>query len=284
MREAIVVSSVLLMFACAEPQASNESNEAPEVSTAPQDVEASEVRGEEITYEVDGVQLTGYLAYDANIATPRPGVLVVHEWWGHNDYVRKRADMLAEMGYAAFALDMYGDGKLAEHPEDAQKFMMEVLSKIDTAVARFDAAKSLLEEHAVTDPTRTAAIGYCFGGAVVLHMARIGADLDAVASFHGDLSTQSPAQSGMVTARILVAHGADDPFVPQETIEAFKQEMADAGVDMRFIAYPGAVHSFTNPAASEVGQKFEIPLAYNEDADRESWQALDSFLVEAFAK
>lgn len=243
---------------------------------------SSSIRGEEVEYEVGDAKLTGFIAWDENVKGARPGGLIVHEWWGHNDYVRKRAKMLAEMGYTAFALDMYGDGKYAEHPGDAQKFMMEVLSNMDVGVARFEAAKKLLEEHATTDSEQTAAIGYCFGGAVVLHMARIGADLDAVASFHGTLSTQSPAQKGAVKARLLVEHGAADPFIPAAQVEAFKKEMADAEADMTFHAYEGAKHAFTNPEATSYGEKFGLPLEYDEEADKKSWSELGIFLAEVF--
>ncbi len=242
-----------------------------------------DIHGEEIVYESGGVSLRGYLAYDANQTGEHPGVLIVHEWWGHNDYVRERARMLAEMGYVALAVDMYGDGKQADHPGDAQKFMMEVLSNMEAGTNRFKAAKSLLEEHASTDASRIAAIGYCFGGDIVLHMARLGMDLKGVASFHGGLGTQTPAEPGRVRAKVLVAHGADDPFVPPAEIETFKQEMADAGVDMKFIVYPDAVHAFTNPAATAMGKKFDLPLAYNEVADRESWVELEMFLQDVFA-
>ena len=242
----------------------------------------SSIVKQEVSDEVGGVKLKGFMAYDQTLPGKRPGVLVVHEWWGHNDYVRTRAQMLADMGYTAFALDMYGDGKLAQHPGDAQKFMMEVLGNIEAAEARFDAAHKILRDHATTDKTKTAAIGYCFGGAVVLHMARVGTDLDGVASFHGNLSTQSPAVEGAVKARVFVLHGADDSLIPPEQVEAFKLEMELAKVDMKLIAYPGAVHSFTNPGATVVGEALKMPLAYNESADQDSWAELDRFLGEIF--
>lgn len=242
----------------------------------------AEVVGEEMSYEVDGVKLTGYLAYDDAVEGPRPGVLIVHEWWGHNDYVRMRADMLAEMGYTAMALDMYGDGKSTSHPEDANKFMSEVFANMEAGSKRFVAARELLESHQSSNPEKTAAIGYCFGGNIVLQMARAGMDLDGVASFHGNLSTQSPAQPGMVKAPMLVLHGADDPFVPAEQVDAFKAEMEAAGADMTFIAYPGAVHAFTNPGADELGKANNMPLAYNEEADKQSWAELEKFLDKVF--
>jgi len=242
-----------------------------------------QIVGEEVSYEAGGAALKGYLAYDAARTGARPGVLIVHEWWGHNDYVRDRAKMLAEMGYTAFALDMYGDGKLATHPEDAQKFAMEVMNNMQAGTERFAAAMKLLQDHESTDPQKIAAIGYCFGGAVVLHMARSGMDLDGVASFHGSLGTASPAAPGAIKARILVAHGADDPFVPQAEVDAFKAEMQAAGADLTFVAYPGALHSFTRPGATEIGEQFDLPLRYDEAADHASWAELQNFLAGAFS-
>lgn len=241
------------------------------------------IRGEEVSYQAGDMTLKGYIAYDANQQGKRPGVLVVHEWWGHNEYARNRAHMLARMGYTALALDMYGEGKQASHPEDAQKFMSEVAGNMDLMQQRFEAAEELLRQHETTDPDQIAAIGYCFGGAVVLNMARQGADLKGVASFHGNLGTQNPAEEGDVRADILVLHGADDPFVPPEQVEAFKAEMEAANADYEFIAYPGAVHSFTNPGATAMGEKFDMPLAYNESADEQSWQELDQFLEDVFS-
>ena len=209
---------------------------------------------------------------------------MVHEWWGHNDYARERARMLAAMvGYTALAVDMYGDGKTADHPQDAGKFSQAAMSDLGVAEQRFLAARRLLEAHATTDSSRTAAIGYCFGGGVVLHMARVGTDLKGVASFHGSLSARTPAKAGAVRAEVLVLHGADDGFVPPEQIAAFKKEMTDAGARFKFVAYPGAVHSFTNPGATAIGEKFDIPLAYHAEADAQSWAELDAFLQRLFA-
>ncbi|OGW44543.1 MAG: dienelactone hydrolase, partial [Nitrospirae bacterium RBG_16_43_11] len=163
---------------------------------------------QEIDYRSDGQVLKGYIAYDKTIKGKRPGVLVVHEWWGHNEYARKRARMLADMGYTAFALDMYGDGKQAAHPNEAGKFAEEVSNNKDTAEKRFMAALDILRSQETVDPDQIAAIGYCFGGGVVLNMARIGADLDGVVSFHGSLTTDAPAKPGTVRASVLVLHGA----------------------------------------------------------------------------
>ncbi len=244
----------------------------------------AEIVGKEVTYTDGETNMIGYLAYDDAKEGKRPGVLVVHEWWGHTDYVRKRAEMLAELGYIALAVDMYGDGKTADHPEDAGKFSSEVRNNLPAGEARFKAALELLKAQEQMDPDKVAAIGYCFGGAVVLHMARVGMDLDAVASFHGTLATDNPAQEGKVKARVLVAHGADDPLIPPADVDAFQQEMNDAGVDFKFVSYPGAVHAFTNPGATALGEKFSIPIAYNEAADKASWEELKTLLKEVFGE
>lgn len=244
----------------------------------------AKVVGQEIKYKVDGQEFTGYLAYDDRTEAARPGVLVVHEWWGHNPYARQRADMLAELGYTAFALDMYGTGKLASHPKDAQKFMMETISNVEVGEKRFDVALDLLKRQSTVDASRTAAIGYCFGGGVVLHAARTGRDLKGVVSFHGSLADKTTAEKGMVKTKIRVFNGADDPFVKPEQIEALKAEMANAGVDFRFVNYAGAVHSFTNPDADMFAEKFKMPVGYNAMADADSWAQMRAFFQDIFAQ
>ena len=240
------------------------------------------ISGKTVEYSAQGMVMKGYLAYDENIKGRRPGVLVVHEWWGLNDYARKRARMVAELGYTALAADMYGDGKQAMHPDNAKKFSSELMKNFDDAKARFRAAMDFLKQQPNVDPTRIAAIGYCLGGGVVLNMARQGVDLKGVASFHGGLTAVKPAQPGGVKAKILVLHGGADKFVTPEQIEAFKQEMKSAGADFQFISYPGATHSFTNPEATELGKKFNMPIAYNADADKKSWSELKEFLKKIF--
>lgn len=245
--------------------------------------DASNIEGQEVTYQAGGLTMKGFLAYDKTRSGKRPGVLVVHEWWGHNDYARRRARMLAQLGYTALAVDMYGDGKRAEHPDDAGKFASEAMQSMDVAKARFLAAMDLLKAHETTDPTRIAAIGYCFGGAVVLNMARLGVDLRGVVSFHGSLATSTPAQPGTVKAKVLVCHGADDTFIPAEHVANFKKEMEAAGVDYQFESYPGAVHSFTSTEADALAKKFNLNIAYNADADKKSWQAMQDFFAKIFA-
>ncbi len=238
------------------------------------------IHTEEISYQADGVTLTGYLAYRKDIEA-QPAVLVVHEWWGHNNYARKRAEMLAQLGYTAFALDMYGDGKLAEHPSDAKKFMTEVLEKSGAVAARFNAAMDILKQQPIIDSQKIAAIGYCFGGSTVLNMARSGTDLKGVVSFHGGLQGLAPL-SDSVNAKMLVLNGAADPFISEEHKAAFKTEMDNAGIDYEFIDYPDVKHSFTNPEASTFGEKFDLPLEYNAEADADSWQRMKVFLAEIF--
>lgn len=242
----------------------------------------ADIEGKEVEYKDGGVVMKGYIAYDKNIKDKRPAVLVVHEWWGHNEYARKRARMLAGMGYVGLAVDMYGEGKQAAHPDDAGKFSSDLMKDFDTAKARFLAAIEFLRQQPNVDPTRIAAIGYCFGGGVVLNMARQGADLKGVASFHGGLQAVKPAAAGAVKAKVLVLHGGDDKFVTPEQIEAFKKEMKDAGADFGFIVYPGVIHSFTNPEADTYAKKFNLPLGYNADADKKSWSELRKFLKKVF--
>jgi len=194
--------------------------------------------GEEVEYVVNDVVFKGYLAYNDEAKGKRPGVLVVHEWWGHNKYVRDRARMLAALGYTALAVDMYGDGKLAVHPDDARKFARAVTENMEIAKTRFTAGMDLLRKHPTVNSQQIAAIGYCFGGGIVLHMARLGIDgLGGVVSFHGSLSTDTPAARGTVKAKILVCHGGVDPFITQEQVDTFKEEMQNAGDPRREAAY-----------------------------------------------
>jgi dienelactone hydrolase len=243
-----------------------------------------EIRGEPVEYSAGGTTMQGYLAYDNSHSEKRPGILVVHEWWGHDEYARRRARMLAELGYVALAVDMYGEGKTAQHPDDAKKFSGEIGKNMDLGRERFLAAKKVLQEHRFTDPKRIGAIGYCFGGGVVLQMARDGMDLGGVASFHGGLTTTDPAKPGAVKARVLVLTGGDDKFVPPEQVEGFEKEMKAARADFRVVSYPGALHSFTNPAADDYAKKFNIPLGYNADADAKSWAEMQKFFKAVFGK
>lgn len=242
----------------------------------------TKIVGKTVEYTVQGVIMKSYLAYDENIKGERPGVLVFPEWWGVNDYVHRRARMLAELGYTALAVDMYGNGKEVMTPDEAGKLSSEVMKNLDVAKARFMAAMDFLKGQATVDPARIAAIGYCFGGGVVVNMARQGVDLKGVVSFHGSLKAVAPAKPGGIKAKILVLTGGDDGFVPPEEVEAFKREMEAASADFRIISYPGAKHSFTNPDADALGKKFNLPIAYNPDADKKSWEEMKIFLEGIF--
>jgi dienelactone hydrolase len=235
-----------------------------------------------VTYSGGNVSMQGYLVYDDSVQGKRPGILVVHEWWGLNDYVRGRARMLAELGYTALAVDMYGEGKVATHPDDAGKFSSAVMKNFDTAKARFTAAADFLRKQPMVDPNRIAAVGYCFGGGVALNMAAQGAYLKGVVSFHGTPSLIEPPKPGAVTAKILVLHGGADKMATQEQLDSFKQAMTKAKADYRIVVYPDAMHAFTNPAATAVGKKFNIPIGYNEKADKESWAEMKKFLSGLF--
>jgi dienelactone hydrolase len=242
----------------------------------------AEVRTRVVEYKQGDTVLQGLIAWNDAVSGRRPGVLVVHEWWGHNEHARNQARRLAESGYVAFALDMYGKGKVATHPKDAEAFMTEATKNPDVIVSRFDAALAQLKQDPNVDPQKIAAIGYCFGGGVVLAMARAGADLDAIASFHGSLAphgghhaTPGTGGTGRIKARILVMTGAADPMVPPAQVDAFKQEMTAAGATFEVVSYPGAKHSFTNPDADKAGM---AALGYSADADRQSWAALLAML------
>ncbi len=220
------------------------------------------------------------LYFDDAVVEPTAGVIVVHEWWGMDDYTRSRAQKLAQAGYVAVAVDMYGHGKVAGHPKDAKAFMEAALAEPELMNARFGAARAVLASQPKVDPARIYGIGYCFGGAVVLNQARMGTDLAGVASFHGSLGAQSPATADKITARVLVATGGADPMVPPQQVADFVDEMSSAKVDLELLSFPAAVHGFTNPGATKKGEEYEMPLAYDADADQRSWDALLRFLAD----
>ena len=246
-------------------------------------VSYAEIITKEINYQQADTTMKGMLAYDDAIKGKRPGVLIVHEWWGHNKHARDKARKLAEAGYVGFAIDMYGDGKTADHPDDAGKFSSAVASNMPLAKARFEAAMGVLKAQDNVEADKLAAMGYCFGGGVVLNMARLGVDIKGVSSFHGSLATKNPAQKGDIKASVRVFNGAADPFVKKEHIKALNEEMENAGVDFKFVNYPDVKHSFTNPAADATGKKFGLPLEYNAEADKDSWQKNLEFFKEIFS-
>jgi len=237
----------------------------------------ADVKTEVVEYRHGDVMLEGYLAYDDSFQGKRPGVVVAHEWFGQTSYERKRAEQLARLGYVAFAIDMYGKGVRARDGKEAGALAGKYMGDRKLMRARAAAGLDVLRNRPETDPTRLAAIGYCFGGTTVLELARSGADLASVVSFHGVLDTPTPGDARNIKAKVLVLHGGDDPMVPNKQVEAFQEEMRKGGVDWQLISYGGAVHRFSNPAAGDDSSK---GLAYNERADRRSWEAMRAFFAE----
>ena len=242
---------------------------------------AAAVKTETVTYEYGGTTLKGHLAYDDAAQGKRPGVLVLHEWWGLDEYARKRAEQLAGMGYVAFAADMYGNGKVVDHPDDARKMATAVRMNMGTWLGRAKAGLGVLAKSDKADAGKLAAIGYCFGGSTALQLAYAGADLDAVVTFHAALPTPTPEQAKAIKGKVVVAHGADDPFIPKEAIDKFRAALDAAKANYQFESYPGAVHSFTVPGADKHMIK---GMAYNEAADKKSWSTMKETFDQAFGE
>ena len=261
----LAIGLLFSIIACNNPDEKKE-----ETATTPK------YKEETATYKLDTVTMNGYVVYDESTNKKRPAVLVVHEWWGLNDYPKMRAKQLAELGYIAFAVDMYGNGKTVDNPNEAGNMSTPFYTNPQLAKDRFAAALKRLKEYSVVDPDNIAAIGYCFGGGVLLNNARLGEDLSGIVSFHGGL-VGVPPNKDLLKTRILVCHGASDPFVPQADVDKFKKQMDSVGADYIFKAYPDATHAFTNPYATEAGKKFGIPIAYNAAADTASWNDMKAF-------
>jgi len=271
-----ILTGSVAAISCNDQSSSNQTNTGKDSTTVA-------IKEDSVTYTLDGKTFKGYVVFDSNKQDKRPGVLVVHEWWGLNDYSRSRARQLAELGYIAMAVDMYGDGKTADDPQTAQELATPFYKDPQLAKTRLDAALNKLKEYKQVDTANIAAIGYCYGGFVVLNAAKLGADLKGVVSFHGNLSGV-PVNKQLLKAKILVCHGAADQFVKQTEVDAFKHSMDSAGVDYTFKAYPNATHAFTNPAATEKGKKFNMPIEYNAAADTASWNDMKDFLNRIFSK
>ena len=270
----VLLAAGVVMTACNNEEKKTE----PSVETA---VKEPKIKEDNVTYTGDNISMSGFVAYDENKEGPRPAVIVVPEWWGLNDYPKHRAKQLAELGYIAIAIDMYGNGKTADNPDSAGKYATPFYQDPQMAKRRFEAALQKLKSYSQTDTSKIAAIGYCFGGAQVLNMARLGENLKGVVSFHGNLMGV-PADKSKLKAAILVCHGAADTFVSTKEIELFKQEMVKVGADYKFNAYDSAKHAFTNPEATELGKKFNLPIAYNAAADSASWNDMKSFFNRIF--
>ena len=237
---------------------------------------SSSIKGEEVTYMDGGVTLKGYVAYNEKQKGKRPAILVVPEWWGCNDYVRTRANMLAELGYIAIAVDMYGDGKIAANPTEAQNFATPFYKDPAMGNARIEAAINKVKTYPQANANKMAAIGYCFGGSMVLNAAKSGFDLKNVVSFHGGLAGV-PATQGNTKANILVCHGGADKFISADDIKNFKRNLDSVKAPYTFKVYPGATHAFTNPKSTATGKKFSMPIEYNEVADKQSWKDMKDF-------
>ena len=236
------------------------------------------VVGKDVTYKAGDTAMKGYLAYDDAVKGKRAGVLVVPEWWGASDYAKKRARMLASEGYVALVVDMYGNGQIADNPKDAGALAGSVNKNPPLAYARVDAARNFLDKQSNVKKGQTAALGYCFGGGVVLNMARAGMPLKAVVSYHGVLASDLSPKPGEIKAKIRVFHGEADPIVPPVQVDAFKTEMANAGADYMLVAYPGVKHTFTNREADSYAAQFGLPLKYDNEADTDSWTRTLEFL------
>jgi len=239
------------------------------------------LKEETVSYMADGITLNGFVVYDESKSGKRPVVLVVHEWWGLNDYAKNRARQLAELGYLAIAVDMYGGGSTASDPQQAQQMATPFYQNPSLSKIRIDAAINKIKEFKQADANKIAAIGYCFGGSVVLNSAKLGADLKGVVSFHGGLAGV-PAKKELLKAKILVCHGASDKFVPEKDITSFKHDLDSIGADYIFKSYADATHAFTNPDATKTGKQFNMPIEYNETADKASWKDMKNFLISIF--
>lgn len=241
------------------------------------------LKEENVTYSVGGVTCKGFVAYDYNIKGKRPAVLVVHEWWGLNNYTKMRARKLAELGYIAMAVDIFGNGRNAANPQEAQELTMPFYKDPQMAKTRLDHAIEIIKQYPQTDPANIAAIGYCFGGSIVLNSAKLGSYLRGVVSFHGGLAGVPPNKN-LLKAKILLCHGASDKFVNQHDIDVFKRQMDSVGITYTFKVYPDATHAFTNPDATKLGKEFNMPIEYNAEADKNSWNDMKVFLSTLFKK
>jgi dienelactone hydrolase len=266
----IVLMSVFVLISC------NNNSEEKTAETSP-----PMLKGENVNYKIDSLDMDGYIVYDENQEGKRPAVLVVHEWWGLNDYAKKRARELAQMGYITMAVDMYGNGRRADNPTDAGKLAMPFYQDPAMAKAHFDAAVNKLKTYPQVDTSNMAAIGYCFGGGVLLNIARMGEGLKGIVSFHGSL-LGTPADKNLLRSKILVCHGDDDQFVAAEEVAVFKKQMDSIGATYTFKSYAGATHAFSNPEATAMGKKFNIPIAYNAAADTASWKEMKLFFTDLF--
>jgi dienelactone hydrolase len=269
-----LLSACAFLILCSCNSSTNES------STNQTETKSPKIKEVSVTYTIDSLTMNNYVAYDENVEGKRPAVLVIHEWWGLNDYTKRRAKMLAELGYVAMAVDMYGNGRMGNDPGAAQNLAMPYYQHPDMAKKIFDRAVEELKKDPNVDQTKMAGIGYCFGGGMLLNFVRMGEPLNGIVSFHGSL-LGTPANKDLTKAEILVCHGEADSFVNAE-VAPFKKQMDSIGKTYTFKSYPGATHAFTNPDATETGKKFKMPIEYNAAADSASWNDMKEFFGRIF--
>lgn len=234
---------------------------------------------EAVTYTEAGEEFTGYVSYDNAIKGKRPGIMVVHEWWGLDDYAKRRTEMLAKLGYVAFAVDMYGTGKVTDSADQAKEWMTEVTTDVEWWRERAMAGIRYLKNHKLVDANKIAAIGYCFGGGTVIQLAYSGLDINGIVSFHGSLPIADESAFGNIKTRMLIAHGNADPFIPREIVTKFQDTLDKANADWNMITYGNVLHSFTNPKSDTRGM---AALKYDKQADEHSWQAMQHFFEQIF--
>lgn len=268
------IALIVLIYSC------NSNDDTASDSNTKTETKAPKLKDETVNYTVDSLRMQSYVVYDENVEGKRPAVLVIHEWWGLNDYAKRRANMLAEMGYIAMAVDMYGNGRMGNDPGAAQALAMPFYQDPALAKKHFDMALAELKKNPNVDQSKIAGIGYCFGGGILLNLARMGEPLNGVVSFHGSL-LGTPADKNLTKAEILVCHGEKDDFVNAE-VAPFKKQMDSIGKSYTFKTYPGATHAFTNPDATEMGKKFNMPIEYNAAADSASWNDMKDFFGKIF--
>ena len=277
MKRYTLISVCCFAFALLLVSCNNEDNNKEADKT---EVKTPKIKEETVTYSIDSLNMNNYVAFDENVEGKRPAVLVIHEWWGLNDYTKRRAKMLAELGYIAMAVDMYGNGRMGNDPGAAQNLAMPYYQHPDMAKKIFDRAVEELKKNPKVDQTKMGGIGYCFGGGMLLNFVRMGEPLNGIVSFHGSL-LGTPANKDLTKAEILVCHGEADSFVNAE-VAPFKKQMDSIGKSYTFKSYPGATHAFTNPDATETGKKFKMPIEYNAAADSASWNDMKEFFGRIF--
>lgn len=278
MKKTILIASVFMIcYLAACKQSTNNQN----TYTAMQkSLSEKNIKEEKTSFQFNGKEHIAYLAYDTQQNGERPGIIVVPEWWGLNEYVRERAKMLADLGYVALAVDVFGNGDTAVNPQEAMNLTKPYNDDPSLSKKVVDVAIEKLKSFPMTDKNKIAVIGYCFGGYVAINAGILGADVKGVVGFHPSLGVAEPMKDS-VKAKFLICHGSDDDF-EKDNVKPFKQKMDSAGIDYKFIDYPNAKHAFTNPNATEKGEQFNIPVAYNEAADSKSWQDMKDFLKKIF--